>query len=142
MLFAVSRGGALLIMPRSLLGCQIKAEIKGFLLKYLLFLYQQWSIQNIDKGQRIFFCKIHHFQEIAEINFFQIFPQAFFNILKEPLVVQKQTIPQQKALYLSFNNPDSGRGIIRRAPHLLAVKSIGVRGVKKVLLWEVIVTPS
>ena len=26
-----------------------------------------------------------------------------FNILKEPLLVQKQTIPQQKALDLSFN---------------------------------------
>ena len=28
---------------------------------------------------------------------------TFFNILKEPLIVQKQTIPQQKALDLSFN---------------------------------------
>ena len=28
---------------------------------------------------------------------------AVFNILKEPLIVQKQTIPQQKALDLSFN---------------------------------------
>jgi hypothetical protein len=39
MLFAASRRGALLIMPRPLLGCQIKAEIKGFLLRYSLFLY-------------------------------------------------------------------------------------------------------
>jgi hypothetical protein len=28
---------------------------------------------------------------------------AFFNILKEPLLVQKQTTHQQKALDLSFN---------------------------------------
>ena len=30
-------------------------------------------------------------------------PLAFFNILKNPLLVQKQTIPQHKALDLSFN---------------------------------------
>ena len=30
-------------------------------------------------------------------------PLAFFNIVKEPLLVQKQTTPQQKALDLSFN---------------------------------------
>ena len=50
-----------------------------------------------------FFLKFHHFYEIAEIIFFENFPPAFFNILKEPLVVQKQTISQQKALDLSFN---------------------------------------
>ena len=35
--------------------------------------------------------------------FFENFPPAFFNILKEPLLVEKQTIHQQKALDLSFN---------------------------------------
>ena len=35
--------------------------------------------------------------------FFKNFPPVFFNILKEPLLVQKQTIHQQKALDLSFN---------------------------------------
>ena len=30
-------------------------------------------------------------------------PLAFFNILKEPLLVQKQTTHQQKALDFSFN---------------------------------------
>ena len=39
MLFAASGCGALLIMPRPLLGCQIEAEIKGFQLMYCLFLY-------------------------------------------------------------------------------------------------------
>ena len=39
MLFTARRRGALLIMPRPLSGCQIKAEIKGFLLMYCLFLY-------------------------------------------------------------------------------------------------------
>ena len=39
MLFAVRGRGALLIGPRPLLGCQIKAEIQGFLLMYRMFLY-------------------------------------------------------------------------------------------------------
>ena len=39
MLFAARRRGVLLMMPRPLLGCQIKAEIQGFLLMYSLFLY-------------------------------------------------------------------------------------------------------
>ena len=103
MLFAARGRGILLIMPRPLSGCQIKAEIQGFLLMYRLFLYQLWFVQKIEKGQRIFFLKFHHFQEIAEIIFFENFPPAFFNILKELLLIQKQTIHQQKALDLSFN---------------------------------------
>ena len=39
MLFAARRRGALLMMPRPFSRCQIKAEIKGFLLMYRLFLY-------------------------------------------------------------------------------------------------------
>ena len=39
MLFLVRGRGALLIMPHPLSGCQIKAEIQGFLLMYRLFLY-------------------------------------------------------------------------------------------------------
>ena len=31
-----------------------------------------------------------------------MFPPAFFNILKEPSIVQKQMIPQKKGLKLSF----------------------------------------
>jgi hypothetical protein len=37
------------------------------------------------------------------------FPPAFFNILKGPLLVQKQTIPQKKALILSFLQLESLR---------------------------------
>ena len=44
MLFAASRRAALLIMPRPLSGCQIKAEIKGFLLRYRLFQYKHWFL--------------------------------------------------------------------------------------------------
>jgi hypothetical protein len=35
-------------------------------------------------------------------NLKNIFPPAFSNILKEPLLVQKQTITQKKALILIF----------------------------------------
>ena len=42
--------------------------------------------------------------------------QAFFNILKEPLVVQKQTLHQQKALDLYYMDAKGqGRGSIIRA---------------------------
>ena len=54
------------------------------------------------------------------------FSPAFFNILKEPLIVQKQTIHQRKAHDLSYLEPEiQGRGTIRRAPRLLGAKGIG-----------------
>ena len=37
-----------MIMPRPLSGCQIKAEIKGFLLRHRLLFYQQWFLPNFD----------------------------------------------------------------------------------------------
>ena len=59
--------------------------------------------------------------------------QAFFNILTEPLLVQKQTIHQQKAWDLSYLEPDrKGRGMVRRVPRPLAAKDIE----KKVNLTE------
>jgi hypothetical protein len=59
--------------------------------------------------------------------------QAFFNILTEPLLVQKQTIHQQKAWDLSYLEPDGkGRGMVRRVPRPLAAKDIE----KKVNLTE------
>jgi hypothetical protein len=42
-------------------------------------------------------------------NYRNIFPSAFFNILKETLLVQKQTIPQKKALILCFLQLESLR---------------------------------
>ena len=51
--------------------------------------------------------------------------QAFFNILTEPLLVQKPTIHQQKAWYLSYLEPEGhGRGMVRRVPRPLAAKDI------------------
>ena len=52
-------------------------------------------------------------------------PLAFFHFLKEPYLVQKQTIHQQKALDLSFiYYPESGCGITMELSRLLAAKSI------------------
>ena len=55
----------------------------------------------------------------------EIFSPAIFTILREPIIVQKQTIPQKKALNLSFFWVPKAhrRGIIMRAPRALAVKS-------------------
>ena len=47
----------------------------------------------------------------------KIYPPVFFNILKEPMLVQKQTIHQQKAHDLSYLEPEGkGRGMTRRGP--------------------------
>ena len=51
--------------------------------------------------------------------------QAFFNILTEPLLVQKPTIHQQKPWDLSYLEPEGhGRGMVRRVPCPLAAKDI------------------
>ena len=51
MLFAAGGRGALLVMPRPLSDCQIKAEIKGFLLRYRLFQYLQWFFHNLEASK-------------------------------------------------------------------------------------------
>jgi hypothetical protein len=64
---------------------------------------------------------------------FEINSQAFFNILTEPLLVQKPKIHQQKAWDLSYLEPEGhGHGMVRRVPRLLAAKDIE----KKVNLTE------
>ena len=51
--------------------------------------------------------------------------QAFFNILTEPLLVQKQTIHQQKAWDLSYSELEGQEcAMVRRMPRLLAAKDI------------------
>ena len=77
-LFAASGRGALLMLPRPLSRCQIKAEIKGFLLMYRLFLYYLWFFQNIEKCWRKFFEKDYFrdflkMTKIIEIYFLQPF---------------------------------------------------------------------
>jgi hypothetical protein len=41
----------------------------------------------------------------------KIFPPAFFSILKEPMLVQKQTIHQRKALDLCFLETEGLKGV-------------------------------
>ena len=54
----------------------------------------------------------------------EIFSPAVFNILKEPFIVQKETLNQQKGLDLSYLDLEGqGRGIVRRAPHPNFIKS-------------------
>ena len=51
--------------------------------------------------------------------------QVFFNILTEPLLVQKLMMHQQKAHDLSYLEPvGQGCGMVRRVPHSLAAKDI------------------
>ena len=51
------------------------------------------------------------------------------NFLKEPLLVQKQTIYQQKACDLSYlEAEEQGHGMVRRVPRLLAAKDIEKKG--------------
>ena len=59
--------------------------------------------------------------------------QAFFNILIEPLLVQKPMIHQQKSWDLSYLEPEGqGCGMVRRVPRPLAAEDIE----KKVNLTE------
>ena len=59
--------------------------------------------------------------------------RAFFNILTEPLLVQKHTIRQQKAWDLSYLEPErQGHGMVRWVPRPHAAKDIE----KKVSLTE------
>ena len=90
MLFTASKRVIVLKMPRPLLGCQIKAEIKGFLLVYCLFLVMVLSEywKPLDKK-----CLKRLFPRFSKKN-----PLLVFNILKEPLLVQKKTVHQPKPL--------------------------------------------
>ena len=101
-LFMARRRGALLIMPRPLSGCQIKSKTKGFLLRYRLFLYYQRFFQNIEKDWRKIFEKDYFRDFLKMMKFTKKTSLNLFNILKKPMLVQKQRIRQQKVLDLSF----------------------------------------
>ena len=100
------------------------AEIMSFLLMYHLFLYYQWLFQNLEKDWRKIL-EIRLFPQFLKMTkIWNIFSLAIFNILKEPLLVQKQTMHQQKAHDLSYSELEGqGRGTIRRMSHPLAVKA-------------------
>jgi hypothetical protein len=51
--------------------------------------------------------------------------QAFFNILTKLLILQKPTIHQQKALYLSYLEPEGhGHGMVKGVPPPLPQKTL------------------
>ena len=77
------------------------------------------STDVLEKYFRKEYTKQYHFKKI--------FPLAFFNSLTEPLLVQKQTIHQQKAWDLSYLEPEGhGRGMVRRVPRPFGAKKIFV----------------
>jgi hypothetical protein len=79
-----------------------KSLVSELFSEVCLFLCYQWFFQNIEKDWRKFFKirLIPQFLKMTKIK--NIFSPVFFNILKEPLVLQKQTIPQKKALIFSL----------------------------------------
>ena len=78
MLFTARRRGALLVMSRP----------------------QIFRLQKAQYQRKFFEIRLFpQFLKMKKIR--NIFSLAFFNILKEPLVVQKQMIPQKKALIFS-----------------------------------------
>ena len=75
------------------------------------------------KLEKIFFWTEITLRRLWKLCHFEKKSQAFFNILTEPLLVQKQTIHQQKAWDLSYLElKGKGRGMVSRMPRLLAAK--------------------
>ena len=102
-----------------------KAKFKSFLLMCLLFLCQQWFFQNIEKDWRKIF-EIRLFPQFLKITkITKKNSPAFFNILKEPLLLQRQTLYQLKALDLGYQEPKGkGCGCIMRVSRPFDEKSI------------------
>ena len=126
MLFAARRSSALLIMPSPQTFQLQKAEYQSFYSEVsfvsilAMVLSEYWK--RLEENFRN---KINSSFSQNDKNYENIFPPTFFNILKEPLVIQNQTIHQQKAWDLSYLEPGGqGRGTIRRVPRPFAAKSI------------------
>ena len=76
--FTARGRGTFLIVPRPQTFCFQKAQIKGFLLMYRLFLYYLWFFQNIGKGWRKNIFNFLHFQKSRKYFLFQkIFSSLF-----------------------------------------------------------------
>ena len=77
------------------------------------------------KLEEIFFWNDITWRRLLKLYHFKKNSQAFFNILTEPLLVQKPTKHQQKAWNLSYLEPEGhGRGMVRRVPRPLVAKDI------------------
>ena len=69
------------------------AKIPSFLLMYCMSLQQQWFLQKIKKSWRKYIFIIFVILRKCGINLIsKVFPPAFFDILKEPLLVSKETL--------------------------------------------------
>ena len=81
--------------------------------------------EYLKKQEEIFFLNDITLKRLWKLYNFEKKSPAFFNILTEPLLVQKQTIHQQKAWDLSYLETEGkGRGKVRRVPRPLSAKDI------------------
>ena len=98
-----SRRGALLIMPRPQT-FQLQKSWVSELSSEVLFVSVLAMVlsENRKRLEENFRNTVISAISHTDKNYKNIFPPAFFNILKEPLLVLKQTIPQKKALILSL----------------------------------------
>ena len=84
-------------------GLKLKLRSRAFCWCIVCFCTSNGSFIILKKAEDFFF-EIRLFPQFLKMTKIKnIFSPAFFNILKEPYVVKKQTIHQQKALDLSFN---------------------------------------
>ena len=82
--------------------------------KYLMFLWSQ-SLSTYLKNSVSFLSDLCFNQNKNKLC--SLHSPAFSKILKEPTILQKQTIPHMKALPISFQEPEGQRcGIIKGAP--------------------------
>ena len=89
--------------PALKLSVSKKLRSRAFCWCIVCFCTSNGSFIILKKAEEFFF-EIRLFPQFLKMTKIQnIFSPAFFNILKELYVVQKQTIHQQKALDLSFN---------------------------------------
>ena len=76
------------------------------------------------------FIKMMKFKKKKSSSLFQFFERTIAS------TETNDTSAESPGSQLFFWHPESGRGSIRRAPRPLAAKSIGARGVKKVILGQ------
>ena len=100
---------ALVLLPPNSWNHKLSADVL-FVSVLAIILSEYWK-----KLEEIFFWNDITLRRLWKSYHFEKYSQAFFNILTEPLPVQKLTIHQQKAHDLSYLEPEGqGRGTIRR----------------------------
>ena len=82
---------------------------------------------NLTPWKWLYLWRGHRIQEVEKrlARFSNKKSLPVFNILRDPMQVQKQTIHQPKGWNLSYLEPErQGRGMVRRVPRPLAAKDI------------------